>query len=259
MKYKIHSAQSVYFSPEIEIAQAEEAENPDSADERQVSRPSTRRQRVALQSIRQLGQMNPPAQVGSNIHCMVIVGQIEGHLILPSKNKTTKYEHLIPQLVAIEQNPNIKGLLIILNTVGGDVEAGLAIAEMIESLSKATVSLVLGGGHSIGVPIATAARYSYIAETATMTIHPLRLTGLVIGVPQTYEYLEKMQDRVIKFITRHSRIGEERLRELMFRTGDLVRDVGTVLVGKDAVEEGLIDAVGGINAALAKLKELIGE
>lgn len=257
MKYKIHSAQ--YFDLPPKTIQEEEPESPDSAGETESSRPSTRRQRVTLQSLKQLGQMNPPTQAGSNIHCMVIVGQIEGHMILPNKNKTTKYEHLIPQLVAIEQNPNIKGLLVILNTVGGDVEAGLAIAEMIESLSKATVSLVLGGGHSIGVPIATAAKYSFIAETATMTIHPLRLTGLVIGVPQTYEYLEKMQDRVIKFITRHSQIAEERLRELMFRTGDLVRDVGTVLVGKDAVEEGLINAVGGVNTALAKLKELIEE
>ncbi|NLY89323.1 MAG: translocation-enhancing protein TepA [Firmicutes bacterium] len=224
-------------------------------EEQEGERP-VRRQRLTLQSLKQLGQMSPPPQVASDIHCMVIVGQIEGHMLLPAKNKTTKYEHLIPQLVAIEQNPHIKGLLVILNTVGGDVEAGLAIAEMIESLSKATVSLVLGGGHSIGVPIATAADYSFIAATATMTIHPLRLTGMLIGVPQTYEYLEKMQDRVINFITGHSRISEERLRELMFKTGDLVRDVGTVLVGKDAVEEGIIDAVGGVSSALRKLKEL---
>ena len=215
-----------------------------------------RRQRLTLQSLKQLGQMSPPPQIPSDIHCMVIIGQIEGHMLLPAKNKTTKYEHLIPQLVAIEQNPHIKGLLVILNTVGGDVEAGLAIAEMIESLSKATVSLVLGGGHSIGVPIATAADYSFIAATATMTIHPLRLSGMLIGVPQTYEYLEKMQDRVINFITGHSRISEERLRELMFKTGDLVRDVGTVLVGKDAVAEGIIDDVGGVSSALRKLKEL---
>ncbi|HHU82317.1 MAG TPA: translocation-enhancing protein TepA [Firmicutes bacterium] len=227
-----------------EQAEAEERERP------------ARRQRLTLQSLKQLGQMSPPPQIPSDIHCMVIIGQIEGHMLLPAKNKTTKYEHLIPQLVAIEQNPHIKGLLVILNTVGGDVEAGLAIAEMIESLSKATVSLVLGGGHSIGVPIATAADYSFIAATATMTIHPLRLSGMLIGVPQTYEYLEKMQDRVINFITGHSRITEERLRELMFKTGDLVRDVGTVLVGKDAVAEGLINDVGGVSSALRKLKEL---
>ena len=179
-----------------------------------------RRQRLALQSLKQLGQMAPPPAAGTDLHTMVIIGQIEGHMILPPKNKTTKYEHIIPQRVAIEPHELIKGVRVILNTVGGDVEAGLAIAEMLESLSKPTVSLVLGGGHSIGVPIAVAADYSFIAETATMTIHPIRLTGMVIGVPQTYEYLDKMQDRVIKFVTSHSAITEEKFRELMFRTGD---------------------------------------
>lgn len=214
------------------------------------------RKQATLQAIQQLGQSTIP-HYESNLYCIPIIGQIEGHLVMPPQNKTTKYEHIIPQLVAIEQNPNIKGLLVILNTVGGDVEAGLAIAEMLESLSKATVSLVLGGGHSIGVPIAIATDYSFIAETATMTIHPLRLTGLVIGVPQTYEYLDKMQDRVIKFVTSHSKISEDKFRELMFRTGDLVRDIGTVLVGKDAVNYGLIDEVGGISQAIKKLNELI--
>ncbi|MGD9154130.1 MAG: ATP-dependent Clp protease proteolytic subunit [Bacillota bacterium] len=221
-------------------------------------RQSPRKQRLVFQNLKALGQMEVVAPPPVNtIHTMVIVGQIEGHLILPQKNKTTKYEHIIPQLVAVEQNPNIKGLMVILNTVGGDVEAGLAIAEMLESMSKATVSLVLGGGHSIGVPIAVATDYSYIAETATMTIHPLRLTGLVIGVPQTYEYLDKMQDRIIKFVTAHSKVGEDQFRELMFRTGNLVRDVGTVLVGKDAVDCGLIDEIGGIHQALKKLDELV--
>jgi ATP-dependent protease ClpP protease subunit len=221
-------------------------------------RQSPRKQRVVLQNLKSLGQTEPAMPPPENaIHTMVIVGQIEGHMILPQKNKTTKYEHIIPQLVAIEQNPNIKGLMVILNTVGGDVEAGLAIAEMLESMSKATVSLVLGGGHSIGVPIAVAANYSFIAETATMTIHPLRLTGLVIGVPQTYEYLDKMQDRIIKFVTAHSKVGEDQFRELMFRTGNLVRDIGTVLVGKDAVACGLIDEIGGIHQALKKLDELV--
>ena len=210
-----------------------------------------------MQNLKSLGQVNTPSPTENSIHTMVIIGQIEGHVVLPPKNKTTKYEHLIPQLVAIEQNKSIKGLLVILNTVGGDVEAGLAIAEMLESLSKATVSLVLGGGHSIGVPIAVSTDYSFIAETATMTIHPLRLTGLVVGVPQTYEYLEKMQDRVIKFVTSHSKVSEERFRELMFRTGDLVRDIGTVLVGKDAVASGLIDEIGGISHALKKLDQLV--
>ncbi len=232
-------------------------ENPHEPGLEQPARQSPRKQKMVLENLKSMGQMATAPPVESKIHTMIIVGQIEGHLILPPKNKTTKYEHIIPQLVAIEQNPNIKGLLVILNTVGGDVEAGLAIAEMLESLSKATVSLVLGGGHSIGVPIAIATDYSFIAETATMTIHPLRLNGLVIGVPQTYEYLDKMQDRVIKFVTSHSNISEDKFRELMFRTGDLVRDIGTVLVGKDAVGSGLIDEVGGISQALKKLNELV--
>lgn len=209
-----------------------------------------------LENLRELGQLQVPAWK-SNIHCLQIVGQIEGHLIMPPQNKTTKYEHVIPQLVAIEQNPDIEGVLVVLNTVGGDVEAGLAIAEMIESMTKPTVSLVLGGGHSIGTPIATAADYTFIAQTATMTIHPIRLTGLVIGVPQTYEYLDKMQDRVVRFVTQHSRISEEKFRELMFRTGELARDIGTVLVGHDAVECGLVDEVGGLSQAIKKLNDLI--
>lgn len=213
----------------------------------------------ALASLRQVGQMPmaPPAE--PSIHCITIVGQIEGHVILPPKNKTTKYEHIMPQLVAIEQNPRIKGLLMILNTVGGDIEAGLAIAEMIASMSKPVVSLVLGGGHSIGIPIAVAADYSFIAKTATMTVHPIRLTGLVIGVPQTYEYLDKMQDRVIRFITEHSRVPEKKLRELMFRTGELMRDVGTVLVGQETVSIGLMDEIGGLEQSVRKLVELIAE
>lgn len=206
-----------------------------------------------IQSIQELGQIRVPSS-DSSIHAMTIVGQIEGHMVLPPQNKTTKYEHIIPQLVAIEQNPKIEGLLVILNTVGGDVEAGLAIAEMLASMTKPTVSLVLGGGHSIGVPIAVAAKYSFIAETATMTIHPIRLTGLVIGVPQTYEYLDKMQERVVRFVVNNSRISTERFRELMFRTGELARDIGTVVVGKEAVNSGLIDGVGGLGDALSKLK-----
>lgn len=205
-----------------------------------------------------LGQASGPARGTSPIHVLTIIGQIEGHLILPSKNKTTKYEHVIPQLVAIEQNPEVKGLLVLLNTVGGDIEAGLALAEMIRSLSKPTVSLVLGGGHSIGATIAVAADYSLIASTASVTLHPIRLNGLVIGVPQTYEYLDKMQDRVIRFIVENSRIAEGKLRELMFRTGELVRDVGTVLVGREAVEANLIDEVGGVGRALQILRERAG-
>ncbi len=211
-----------------------------------------------LEKIQQLGQTNVPSlSQDSSIHCLTIVGQIEGHLQLPPQNKTTKYEHLIPQLVAIEQNPKIEGLLVILNTVGGDVEAGLAISEMIASLSKPSVSIVLGGGHSIGVPIAVSCSYSFIAETATMTIHPIRLTGLVIGVPATFEYLDKMQDRVTNFVTKHSNISEETFKDLMFAKGNLTRDIGTNVIGEDAVKCGLINEVGGIGQAMKKLNELI--
>jgi ATP-dependent protease ClpP protease subunit len=211
-----------------------------------------------IEKIQQLGQTNvPQLSQDSKIHCLTIVGQIEGHLQLPPQNKTTKYEHLIPQIVAIEQNPKIEGLLVILNTVGGDVEAGLAISEMLASLSKPTVSIVLGGGHSIGVPIAVSCNYSFIAETATMTIHPIRLTGLVIGVPATFEYLDKMQDRVVNFVVKHSKISEQNFKDLMFAKGNLTRDIGTNVVGPDAVKFGLIDEVGGIGQAMKKLNELI--
>lgn len=211
-----------------------------------------------LQTIQQLGT-NPSTPFESNLYCIPIIGQIEGHLVMPPQNKTTKYEHIIPQIVAAEQNPKIEGVVIILNTVGGDVEAGLAIAEMIATMGKPSVSIVLGGGHSIGVPIAVASKTSFITETATMTIHPVRLTGMVIGVPQTFEYLERMQDRVIRFIASHSQITEEKLRELMFRTGDLARDIGTNVIGKDAVKLGMIDRVGGINEAMMELNRLIAE
>jgi ATP-dependent protease ClpP protease subunit len=217
-----------------------------------------RRDDERVRSVESLGTTNVPA-AKSDIHCLTIIGQVEGHIVLPSQNKATKYEHVIPQLVAVEENPEVKGLLVILNTIGGDVEAGLALAELVESMSKPTVTLILGGGHSIGVPIAVAGRRSFITSTATMTIHPLRLNGLVIGVPQTYEYLDRMQDRVIRFLVRHSNITEARLRELMFRTGELTRDVGTVLVGREAVEEGIIDAVGGLREALAALRGMIDE
>ncbi len=212
----------------------------------------------AVENVQQLGQTDVPTLAG-NIHCITIIGQVEGHLTLPPQNKTTKYEHVIPQLVAVEQNPQIEGLMIVLNTVGGDVEAGLAIAELISTISKPTISLVLGGGHSIGVPIAVAADYSFIAETATMTIHPIRLTGLVIGVPQTYEYLDKMQDRVTRFVCEHSSVCGDRFRELMFNTGQLARDIGTVLVGKDAIDEGLIDKVGGLGDSVKLLNSMIEE
>lgn len=210
----------------------------------------------AANNIQQLGQVQVP-QLESSLHTISIIGQIEGHMVLPPQNKTTKYEHIIPQLVAVEQNPKIEGLLIILNTVGGDVEAGLAIAEIIDTLTKPTVSLVLGGGHSIGVPVAVSSDYSFISETATMTIHPIRLSGFLIGVPQTYEYLDKMQDRVIRFVVNHSSVTEQKFRELMFNSGQLARDIGTVLVGKDAVDVGLVKEVGGLGQAVARLKELV--
>lgn len=213
-----------------------------------------------VDKIQQLGQTNVPQMSNdSKIHCLTIVGQIEGHIQLPPQNKTTKYEHVIPQIVAIEQNPKIEGLLVILNTVGGDVEAGLAISEMLASLSKPTVSIVLGGGHSIGVPIAVACDYSFVAETATMTIHPVRLTGLVIGVPQTFEYLDKMQERVVNFVTGHSQITEDKFKELMFSKGNLTRDIGTNVIGSDAVKYGLINEIGGIGQAIKKLNQLIDE
>jgi ATP-dependent protease ClpP protease subunit len=211
-----------------------------------------------VEKIQALGQTNVASAGESNIHVLTIIGQIEGHMQLPPQNKTTKYEHLLPQLVAIEQNPKIEGLIVLLNTVGGDVEAGLALAEMISSLSKPTVSVVLGGGHSIGVPIAVATDHSFIVPTATMTIHPVRLTGLVIGVPQTFEYLDKMQDRVIQFVINHSDIKEETFKELMFAKGNLTRDIGTNVVGKEAVHHGLINEVGGIKEAIAKMNEMIG-
>lgn len=212
-----------------------------------------------VEKIKQLGQTNVAASPESNIHVLPIIGQVEGHLQLPPKNKTTKYEHIIPQIIAIEQNPKIEGVVIILNTVGGDVEAGLAIAEMIASISKPSVSIVLGGGHSIGVPIAVSANYSFITPTATMTIHPIRLTGLVIGVPQTFEYLDKMQERVINFVTRHSNITTDKFKELMFAKGNLTRDIGTNVVGEDAVKYGLIDGIGGVYEAITKLQALIDE
>lgn len=195
----------------------------------------------------------------SKIHCLTIIGQIEGHMILPPQNKATKYEHVIPQLIAIEEDKNIEGLLIILNTVGGDVEAGLAIAEMISSMKKPTVSLVLGGGHSIGVPLAVSSDFSFIAPSATMTVHPVRMNGLVIGVTQTFEYFDKMQQRIVEFVTRNSKIGAEEFKKLMLKTGEMANDVGTILFGSETVDCGLIDAVGGVSDALSKLHEMIGD
>lgn len=194
---------------------------------------------------------------GHTIHCLTIIGQIEGHYILPSQNKTTKYEHVIPQIVAVEEDPEIDGLLMLLNTVGGDVEAGLALAELVAGMTKPTVSLVLGGGHSIGVPLAVAAKRSFIAETATMTIHPVRMNGLILGIPQTLEYFQRMQDRITNFVTQNSQISKERFTALSMNTQELVMDVGTVLDGPDAVEEGLIDSLGTLSDAMDHLGRMI--
>jgi len=191
------------------------------------------------------------------IHLLSIIGEIEGHECLPQHNKTTKYEHVLPQLAAIEDSAEIDGLLILINTVGGDVEAGLAIAEMISSLSKPTVSLVLGGSHSIGVPLAVSANYSFIVPSATMIIHPVRMNGTVIGVMQTFEYFEKIQDRIIGFVVNHSKIDYTSMKNLMLDTSQLAKDVGSILVGEETVQKGIIDEVGGIKEALAKMNHMI--
>lgn len=192
-----------------------------------------------------------------HIQLLTIIGEVEGHECLPNNSKTTKYEHILPKLAVIEDSTETDGLLILLNTVGGDVEAGLAIAEMIASLSKPTVSLVLGGGHSIGVPMAVSADYSFIVPSATMVIHPVRSSGMFIGVMQTYRNMEKIQDRITRFIADHSKMKQERIEELMLDTSQLVKDVGTMLEGEEAVREGLIDETGGIKEAMEKLYELI--
>lgn len=209
-------------------------------------------------SIAQTGSITAKTKHGT-VHCITIIGQIEGHMELPSQNKTTKYEHLIPQITAVEQSDEIDGLLILLNTVGGDVEAGLAIAELIAGMRKPTVSLVLGGGHSIGVPLAVAAKKSFIAASAAMTIHPVRMNGTIIAVPQAFEYLAKIQERIVDFITSHSKIKSDRLLELMRETGQLTADVGTVISGETAVETGLIGEVGTLSDALDALYQMMGE
>ena len=193
------------------------------------------------------------------LHCLTVIGEIEGHYILPQQTKTTKYEHVIPQLVAIEEDPEIEGLLIILNTVGGDVEAGLAIAELIAGMKTPTVSLVLGGGHSIGVPLAVSTNRSFIAPSATMTIHPVRMNGLILGVPQTLDYFERMQDRITNFVTDNSHISKQDFTDMLMNTGELTTDMGTVLDGEKAVKCGLIDQLGSLSDALSALKAIIDE
>ena len=210
------------------------------------------------EQIKDMGQVTLEENSGKHrIHSLTIIGEVEGHESAPNHSKTTKYEHVLPKLAMIEDDQNVDGLLVLLNTVGGDVEAGLAIAEMIASLSVPTVSLVLGGGHSIGVPMAVSADYSFVVPSATMVIHPVRSNGMFIGVAQTYRNMEKIQDRITSFIAGHSHITQQRLEELMLDTSQLVKDVGTMLEGEEAVKEGLIDEVGGIREALDRLYTLI--
>ena len=212
--------------------------------------------RMEKEDIENLGTVTL-SRGGHVIHCLTVIGQIEGHTEAPQGQKTTKYEHIIPALVAIEQDRSIEGLVIILNTVGGDVEAGLAIAELIASMKTPTVSMVVGGGHSIGVPLAVCAKKSFIVPSATMTIHPVRMNGLVLGVPQTLSYFDKMQERIVRFVCDNSAIKPERFRELMMSTGELVMDVGSVIDGEQAVKEGLIDRLGGLSEAIDCLYDMI--
>lgn len=212
-----------------------------------------------IQDIKQMGVPSMPSNSAKEIQCITIIGEIEGHFMGNPQKKATKYEHIIPLLYSVEESSEIKGILIILNTVGGDVEAGLAMAELINSISKKVVTLVLGGSHSIGVPLATAGDYSYIAPSATMIVHPIRTNGLVIGINESFQYFKKMQERIDEFITRTSNIERDKLSELMHAKDELITDVGSVLIGKEAVECGLIDEVGGLKEALTKLRELIKE
>ena len=222
-----------------------------STNEDQAMNPDSKKQGA---EIKEFGA--PLAQ--SPIHVVSIIGQIEGHINLPPQNKTTKYEHILPQLVMIEQDPAVRGFVLLINTVGGDVEAGLALAEMIAGMSKPSVSLVLGGGHSIGVTLSVSTRYSFISPSASMTIHPIRMSGVIIGVPQTFDFFNKMQKRIVDFVCTHSKISEPKYRELMTLTGEMANDVGTVLVGDEAVKCGIIDEVGTFAAASAKIRELTG-
>ena len=207
---------------------------------------------TASENIKDFGSTEVQNSRG-NIHCLTIVGEIEGHTQLPPSSKATKYEHVLPLLVSVEQDEKVYALLLVLNTMGGDVEAGLAIAELISSMTKPTASIVLGGGHSIGVPLAVSAKRSFIASSATMTIHPVRMSGMVIGVPQTYEYFRQMQDRITNFVARNSNIRKEKFTELMMKTGEMANDVGTIVPGDEAVACGLIDEKGGLDAALSYL------
>ncbi|MBQ6899762.1 MAG: ATP-dependent Clp protease proteolytic subunit [Firmicutes bacterium] len=209
--------------------------------------------------IKELGLLTSGSNFKSDIQYINIIGSIEGHSVLPQDTKATRYEHLIPELIAVEENPDIKGLLLVLNTVGGDVEAGLALAELIAGISKPTVSLVIGGGHSIGIPLAVSADYSFVAKSATMTLHPIRTSGTLITAEPTFEYMKKTQDRVVDFIVEHSHASRAEIEEKMNCTSNMANDVGTLLFGPEAVNMGLVDGLGTLTQALAKLRELIGK
>mgnify|MGYP002572899832 FL=1 len=213
----------------------------------------------AADLIKELGLLGTGSNFKSEIQYINIIGSIEGHSVLPQDNKTTKYEHLIPELIAVQENPEIKGLLIVLNTVGGDVEAGLALSELVAGISKPTVSLVIGGGHSIGIPLAVSADYSFVARSATMTLHPIRTSGTLITAEPTFEYMKKTQERVVDFIAAHSHAAREKIEEKMNCTSNMANDVGTLLFGEDAVQMGLIDSIGSLSEALEKLRNLIKE
>jgi ATP-dependent protease ClpP protease subunit len=249
-----HAQPSFQANQEPSDSQPNEQENPNPTPSQTKEEADELRKQLGLQT--ETGSVT--TDNGRNvIHCLTIIGQIEGHYTLPDTNKTTKYEHVIPQLVAIEESLDIDGLLILLNTVGGDIEAGLAIAELIAGMKKPTVSLVLGGGHSIGVPLAIAAKRSFIARTATMTLHPVRMNGLVLGIPQTFSYFERMQERITGFVANNSHMKPERYTELCMNTHELVMDVGSVLDGDKAVKEGLIDECGSLSDAIASLYAMI--
>jgi ATP-dependent protease ClpP protease subunit len=217
------------------------------------------KQKQGGDAIKEYGSTEIPENDQNPIYIINIIGEIEGHVILPPQSKATKYEHIIPQLESVEQSKTIRGLILVMHTMGGDVEAGMAIAEMVRGMSKPSVSLVLGGGHSIGIPLAVSANYSFISPTSTMTVHPIRMNGLVIGVHQTFEYFKKMQERLTSFVCANSKISKDDFERLMLNNNELTTDIGTVLVGKQAVEIGLIDEIGGIEQALKKMNEMIGQ
>lgn len=256
MKYNMNNLKRITMNDKTTDKRLEDEKGDENkADKEKEKFEKTKAENDIIESMGQLELDNNGNQ--AKIHLLSIIGEVEGHDVLPSTSKTTKYEHILPKLAEIEDNQEYDGVLIILNTVGGDVESGLAIAEMIASLSKPTVSLVLGGSHSIGVPLAVSADYSYIVPSGTMVVHPVRMNGQFIGAPQTYEYFKRIQDRIVEFVTSHCEVKKERFEEMMLSKGIMTKDLGTILVGKEAVEEGLINEIGGIDKAVKKLHELI--